>query len=136
MTAALLTAMLRLTARLAPILFLAIVLLFFGALSERFLTLENLLAILSQASWLVTAAVVQVAVAVALIGFIYWIIGNTAENLRRANIASGFGFLSGRAGFDLSQSLISYSSNSSFMRAITVGILNTLVVAPGTLAPA
>jgi general L-amino acid transport system permease protein len=73
--------------------------------------------------------VFQVVVAVALIGFIYWIIGNTAENLRRANIASGFGFLNGRSGFDLSQSLIPYSSNSTFMRAIIVGLLNTLLVA-------
>ncbi|MDF1600418.1 amino acid ABC transporter permease [Mesorhizobium sp. YIM 152430] len=73
--------------------------------------------------------VFQVVVAVALIGFIYWIIGNTAENLRRANIASGFGFLNGRSGFDLSQTLIPYSSNSTFMRAIIVGLLNTLLVA-------
>lgn len=73
--------------------------------------------------------VFQVVVAVALIGFIYWIIGNTSENLRRANIASGFAFLNGRSGFDLSQSLIPYSSNSTFMRAIIVGLLNTLLVA-------
>ncbi|MFN3764128.1 MAG: amino acid ABC transporter permease [Aliihoeflea sp.] len=87
----------------------------------------------AQVSWVndpkTRGIVVQVVVAVALIGFIYWIIGNTAENLRRANIASGFGFLSGRAGFDLSQSLIPYSSNSTFLRAITVGLLNTMLVA-------
>ncbi|WP_024586162.1 amino acid ABC transporter permease [Aliihoeflea sp. 2WW] len=73
--------------------------------------------------------VFQVVVAVALIGFIYWIIGNTAENLRRANISSGFAFLNGRSGFDLSQALIPYSSNSTFMRAMIVGLLNTLLVA-------
>jgi len=87
----------------------------------------------AQVSWVndpkTRGIVVQVVVAAALIGFIYWIIGNTAENLQRANIASGFGFLSGRAGFDLSQSLIPYSANSTFMRAITVGLLNTMLVA-------
>lgn len=87
----------------------------------------------ARASWVndpkTRGIVFQVVVAVALIGFIYWIIGNTAENLRRANIASGFGFLNGRSGFDLSQTLIPYSSNSTFMRAIVVGLLNTLLVA-------
>ncbi|MGO4840001.1 ABC transporter permease subunit, partial [Rhizobiaceae sp. 2RAB30] len=48
---------------------------------------------------------------------------------RRANIASGFGFLSGRAGFDVSQSLIAYSSDSTYARALVVGLLNTLLVA-------
>ena len=73
--------------------------------------------------------ILQVIVAAALIAFIYWIVGNTADNLRRANIASGFGFLNGRAGFDLGQSLIPYSSDSTFLRAIIVGLLNTLLIA-------
>lgn len=71
----------------------------------------------------------QAVVFIVLVAFIYWIIGNTIENLKRANIASGFGFLSGRAGFDVSQSLIEYSSDSTFARALVVGLLNTLLVA-------
>lgn len=71
----------------------------------------------------------QAVVFIVLVVFIYWIIGNTVENLRRANIASGFGFLSGRAGFDVSQSLIEYSSDSTYGRALLVGLLNTLLVA-------
>lgn len=71
----------------------------------------------------------QAVVFIVLVLFIYWIIGNTIENLRRANIASGFGFLSGRAGFDVSQSLIAYSSDSTYARALVVGLLNTLLVA-------
>ena len=55
----------------------------------------------------------QVVVFAAVIGLIYWIVGNTITNLQRANIASGFGFLNGRAGFDISQTLISYSSDST-----------------------
>ena len=71
----------------------------------------------------------QVLLFVALFVLIYWIVGNTIDNLRRANIASGFGFLNGRAGFDLSQSMIEYSSDSRYSRALLSGLLNTLLVA-------
>ena len=71
----------------------------------------------------------QVLVCVLLVAFIYWIIGNTVDNLRRSNIASGFGFLNGRAGFDISDSLLAYSSDSTYGRALLVGLLNTVVVA-------
>jgi general L-amino acid transport system permease protein len=71
----------------------------------------------------------QILVFILLFAFIYWITGNTVENLRRSNIASGFGFLKGRSGFDISDSLIAYSSDSTFGRALLVGFLNTLVVA-------
>ncbi|MFD1792769.1 amino acid ABC transporter permease [Ochrobactrum teleogrylli] len=71
----------------------------------------------------------QVIVFVAVVGSIYWIVGNTITNLQRANIASGFGFLNGRAGFDVSQTLISYNSDSTYGRAILVGLVNTLYVA-------
>ncbi|MEI5677392.1 MULTISPECIES: amino acid ABC transporter permease [unclassified Mesorhizobium] len=71
----------------------------------------------------------QIVVVALLAAAIYWIVGNTVENLRRANIASGFSFLRGRAGFDISDSLIAYSSDSTYGRAIIVGLLNTIVVA-------
>ena len=58
-----------------------------------------------------------------------WIAHNTAVNLARSNTASGFTFLRGRAGFEIGQSLISYSSDSTYGRALLVGILNTLLVA-------
>ena len=87
----------------------------------------------SRASWLydpkIRGIVTQVVVFVALVVFVYWIVDNTVENLRRANIASGFAFLGGRAGFDVSESLISFSSDSTFGRALLVGFLNTLLVA-------
>ncbi|WP_274629354.1 amino acid ABC transporter permease [Arvimicrobium flavum] len=60
---------------------------------------------------------------------IWWIVDNTIENLRRSNISTGFDFLRGRAGFDIADTLIAYSSDSSYGRALVVGILNTLVVA-------
>ena len=52
------------------------------------------------------------------------------ENLRRANIATGLGFWENTAGFDISQTLIEYSSSvSTYGRAFWVGLLNTLLVA-------
>jgi general L-amino acid transport system permease protein len=84
-------------------------------------------------SWIndpkVRGIVFQLVVAVALVLFVWWIIGNTSENLRRANISSGFGFLDGRAGFDVSQTMIEFTANSTFSRALIVGLLNTILVA-------
>ncbi len=71
----------------------------------------------------------QVVVVAALAVFIWWIVGNTSENLRRANISSGFGFLDRRAGFDVSQSLIDFTADSTFRQALIVGLLNTILVA-------
>ena len=67
----------------------------------------------------------------AIIGFlVYAAISNAAENLARARIASGFGFWNNLAGFDISQTLIEYSSQTStYGRAFWVGLLNTLLVA-------
>lgn len=73
--------------------------------------------------------VYQTVVFIAIVGLIYWIVNNTVANLQRANIASGFAFLTGRAGFDISESLIPYSSDSTYARAFLVGLLNTLYVA-------
>ncbi|MBX3581567.1 MAG: amino acid ABC transporter permease [Rhizobiaceae bacterium] len=71
----------------------------------------------------------QVLLILLLVFGIWWIVDNTIENLRRSNISTGFGFLRGRAGFDISVSLIPYSSDSTYGRAILVGLVNTLVVA-------
>jgi general L-amino acid transport system permease protein len=64
----------------------------------------------------------------ALLFFVWWIIGNTAENLKRSNIASGFGFLNGRAGFDLAQTPIAFTSDSTYFRALIVGLINTVII--------
>ena len=67
----------------------------------------------------------------AVIGFlVYAAARNAITNLERAHIASGFGFWNNTAGFDISQSLIEFSSQtSSYGRAFWVGLLNTLLVA-------
>lgn len=61
---------------------------------------------------------------------VYGAASNAIEHLRRAHIASGFGFWDTTAGFDISQTLISYSAQgSTYGRAFWVGLLNTLLVA-------
>jgi general L-amino acid transport system permease protein len=66
----------------------------------------------------------------AAIVFLGWAaVTNAIENLERAKIASGFGFWDHTAGFDISQTLIEYSTTSNYGRAFWVGLLNTLLVA-------
>jgi general L-amino acid transport system permease protein len=72
---------------------------------------------------------IQVALVICLTLFGVWLVGNTARNLQEANIASGFGFLTARSGFDIAQLPIEYSSNASYGRALVIGFLNTLIVA-------
>ncbi len=68
---------------------------------------------------------ILLALIVALFWFAY---DNTVTNLKKRNIAQGFGFWNVEAGFDISQTLISYSAASSYGRAFWVGLLNTLLV--------
>jgi len=72
----------------------------------------------------------QIALIVVIGGLAYGAAYNAALNLSHAHIASGFGFWNNTAGFDISQTLVTYSaSTSSFGRAFWVGLLNTLLVA-------
>lgn len=77
----------------------------------------------------VRGVVFQVLVVAFLLGMLAFFAYNAKINLERAGIASGLGFLSERAGFDVSQSLVSYTNDSSYSRAFIVGLLNTLLVA-------
>ena len=54
----------------------------------------------------------QLIVAAILIGFIVWIVNNTAANLAAQNKTTGFDFLWKTAGFDISFSLIPWSRAS------------------------
>ncbi len=58
-----------------------------------------------------------------------YIFGNTADNLERQGIATGFEFLGTTAGFGIITYLIDYTEASSYGRAFAVGLLNTLLVA-------
>nr|WP_246504722.1 amino acid ABC transporter permease [Microvirga antarctica] len=67
---------------------------------------------------------------VLIVGYLFYMAAsNAVENLQRAKIASGFGFLNNTAGFDISQTLISFSAaGSTYGDAFIVGLLNTLLV--------
>lgn len=71
---------------------------------------------------------VQAALIAAVIFFAYEITHNTYVNLKSRNIASGYGFLGKTAGFDITDALVSYSSNSTYWDALVVGFLNTIRV--------
>src|SRR5215469_703269 len=58
-----------------------------------------------------------------------FLVYNTLANLRRQNIASGFGFLDREAAFGIGESLIVYSPADTYARAFLVGLVNTLYVA-------
>ena len=69
---------------------------------------------------------------IAMIGFmslIAWLVSNTIANLNALGKDFDFGFLTVRAGYDINQQIIPYSSNSTHLRAAVVGLLNTLLVA-------
>ncbi|KQZ99659.1 amino acid ABC transporter permease [Mesorhizobium sp. Root157] len=84
----------------------------------------------------VRGIVFQVVLVALLVMGVWWIVDNTIENLRRSNISTGFAFLRGRAGFDISDRLIEYSSDSSYGRALLVGVLNTAAVAAAGIVTA
>ena len=71
----------------------------------------------------------QILLCVVVAALAWGAISNAVENLARAKIASGFGFWDVTAGFDISQTLIPYSTVSTYGRAFWVGLLNTLLVA-------
>ncbi len=70
----------------------------------------------------------QLLLCAVIVWLAYSAITNAAENLARARIATGFGFWNSTAGFDISQHLIPYTTQSTYGRAFWVGLLNTLLV--------
>ncbi|WP_426608893.1 amino acid ABC transporter permease [Bradyrhizobium sp. McL0616] len=79
-----------------------------------------------KAGW--NGVAVQFAFAAVLGWIAYEIISNARTNLENQHIAAGFGFLRNNAGFDVNQTLISYTGSDTFLRVFVVGLLNTLVV--------
>ncbi|PZW45002.1 amino acid ABC transporter membrane protein 1 (PAAT family) [Humitalea rosea] len=75
------------------------------------------------------AIVWQVLIVSAIVFVIWWLVRNTQHNLEVRRIATGFGFLGREAGLPIGESLISYTPRDTYLRALTVGVLNTLNVA-------
>jgi general L-amino acid transport system permease protein len=69
------------------------------------------------------------AVAVAVLAA-WFLVHNTVANLEERRIASGFSFLAREAGFEIGESaFLRYSAADSYLRALAVGLANTLSVA-------
>ncbi|MFE3838347.1 amino acid ABC transporter permease [Pseudogemmobacter sonorensis] len=72
---------------------------------------------------------IQVVVLALVLLFISWLTGNVVSNLAAKGKDINFGFLWVRAGYDIEQTLIPYTNDSSHGRAAIIGLLNTLVIA-------
>jgi general L-amino acid transport system permease protein len=72
---------------------------------------------------------VQVIMVAAVVLGAYYLYSNAVANLAKLNKTFGFEFWNRTAGFDIIQSLIPYTSDSSYGTAIIVGFLNTLLIA-------
>jgi general L-amino acid transport system permease protein len=72
---------------------------------------------------------IQVVAVLAFMLAAAWLVNNTIQNLSALGKDFSFGFLWQRSGYDISQTLIPYSNDSTHARAALVGILNTLLVA-------
>ncbi|MDO9637269.1 MAG: ABC transporter permease subunit [Pseudotabrizicola sp.] len=58
-----------------------------------------------------------------------WLIDNLLRNLAALGRGIDFGFLWNRAGYDINQTLVEYTNDSTHARATLVGLLNTLLIA-------
>lgn len=72
--------------------------------------------------------VLQALALVIVAGLLGLIIYNTVLNLEARGIASGFGFLSQPAGFDLAFHLLPYDQSTTFGTLFIIALLNTLLV--------
>lgn len=57
-----------------------------------------------------------------------WLVDNAIRNLAALGKDFNYGFLGQRAGYDINQTFIEYSNNSTHARAMVVGLLNTIFV--------
>jgi len=71
----------------------------------------------------------QALLMIALVLFLWWIVGNTTANLAAQRKTTGFDFLWNASGFPISFSLIPFERSSLYITAFFVGLLNTLLVA-------
>ena len=71
-------------------------------------------------------------VQVALLAIVLWVVwrgvSNFLGNLRALGVSAGYGFLHAEAGFEIAQALIAFSPASSYLDAVIVAALNSLLV--------
>ena len=72
----------------------------------------------------------QAALAAVLALLFWWFYSNAAANLAARGIASGFAFLRREAGFEIGETTFAaYSAADSYLRALAIGLANTIRVA-------
>jgi len=72
---------------------------------------------------------IQAVAFISIMAGLVFLASNVVANLTALGKDFDFGFLGNRAGYDISQRLVEYSSDRTHGRAALVGILNTLLVA-------
>ncbi len=70
----------------------------------------------------------QIAFIVAVILFFSFIYQNMKVGLAKQGITLSYNFLKGISGFDIAESVFSYTRNSTYWQAYLVGLLNTVIV--------
>ena len=70
----------------------------------------------------------QILVIAGVVGTAIYMLGNAQEAMQKLGISTGFGFLTEDASFAIGESLISYDSSDTYIRAYAVAVLNTLKV--------
>jgi general L-amino acid transport system permease protein len=71
----------------------------------------------------------QILVVGSVAGVVFWLWRNTVANLDARHISTGFAFLAREAGMPIADALIGYRPSDTYLRALTIGVLNTLRVA-------
>jgi general L-amino acid transport system permease protein len=71
----------------------------------------------------------QVLVVAIVVTAIAWLWRNAIHNLDARRISTGFGFLHREAGMPIADTLIAYNPSDTYIRALIVGVLNTIRVA-------
>ena len=71
----------------------------------------------------------QVLVVGIVFAILAWLWRNTVHNLDTRHISTGFAFLGREAGMPIADALIPYRPSDTYLRALAVGVLNTLRVA-------
>ncbi|ACT56644.1 ABC transporter permease subunit [Candidatus Liberibacter asiaticus] len=79
---------------------------------------------------------VQIILALLLTVIFLWCVNNVYNNMEKSNLSLGIGFLSERAGFEIDQGIVPYTSDSSYATAILVGFVNTFWLAFSGMIPA
>ncbi|MBI3706586.1 MAG: amino acid ABC transporter permease [Proteobacteria bacterium] len=77
----------------------------------------------------VRAVIYQIVVVGGVLLLAWYLIHNTLANLETRKIATGFAFLQREAGFAIGESLIEFAPADTYLKALIVGVLNTLRVA-------